>query len=181
VAWRWNARRLFISAFVLFHLSALCVWTVPPCLIKERVTPFYRYYVLPLGMWQWWAIFAPDPIRNTMMLNAEIVDAKGMRHLFEFPRLADLPWWQKTPLYRQPKFAANMGMPEYAGQRKYTARYALRQIEMKPESYPLTVSLYYLVTDAPAPGPSAAVDPMVPPRIQMIEKFEFATVEEVRP
>jgi hypothetical protein len=180
VTWRWNARRLAVSAFVLFHLSALCVWTVPPCAIKEKLTPFFQYYVLPTGLWQWWAIFAPDPIRNTMVMDAEVVDARGMRHIFEFPRLADLPWWQKVPRYRQPKFTANMVVPEYASQRKYTAKYAVRQIDMKPEAYPLAVSLYYRVTDSPAPGAAAAVDPMVPPRIHMIERFEFASVEEVR-
>ena len=87
-------------------------------------------------MWQWWAIFAPDPIRNTMVMDAEIVDAKGMRHIFEFPRLADLPWWQKVPRYRQPKFTANMVVDEYAPQRKFTAKYAVRQLDMKPEALP---------------------------------------------
>ena len=70
---------------------------------------------LPTGMWQWWAIFAPDPVRDTFVLDAEIVDAKGMRHIHEFPRLADLPWWQKVPRYRQPKFTGNMALSEYAG------------------------------------------------------------------
>ncbi len=113
MAWRWNARRLIVSAFVIFHLSAICLWTMPPCYIKDHLEPFYRYYVLPTGMWQWWAIFAPDPVRDTMVLDAEIVDAKGMRHIYEFPRIAELPWWQKIPRYRQPKFTGNMAKPEY--------------------------------------------------------------------
>jgi hypothetical protein len=181
VAWRWNARRLFVSAFVIFHLSALSIWTIPPCIIKERCTPFIQYYVLPTGMWQWWAIFAPDPIRNTMVMDAEIIDARGMRHIFEFPRLGDLPWWQKVPRYRQPKFTANMVVPEYIPHRKFTAKHAVRQMGLKPEAYPLVVSLYYHVTDSPAPGSTAAIDPMVPPRIHMLERFEFASIEEVRP
>jgi hypothetical protein len=181
VAWRWNARRLIISAFVLFHVSALCIWTVPPCIIKDRCVPIFQYYVLPTGIWQWWAIFAPDPIRNTMVMDAEIVDARGMRHIFEFPRLADLPWWQKVARYRQPKFTANMVVPEYIPQRKFTAKHAVRQMELKPDAYPLTVSLYYHVTDSPAPGTTAVIDTMVPPRIHMLERFDFASIEEVRP
>ena len=58
------------------------------------------------------------PVRDTIVLDAEIVDAKGMRHIFEFPRLADLPWWQKIPRYRQPKFTGNMTAPEYFGSAK---------------------------------------------------------------
>jgi hypothetical protein len=180
VAWRWNARRLAVSAFVIFHLSALSVWTMPPCYIKEHVEGFYKYYVLPTGMWQWWAIFAPDPVRDTIMLDAEIVDAKGMRHIYEFPRLAELPWWQKIALYRQPKFTGNMASPEYLVSRKFTARYAARQIGLQQESFPLWVSLYYQVKDTPPPGTTAVSDPMAPPRIAMLERFEFASIEEVQ-
>ncbi len=128
MAWRWTARRRALSAFVIFHLSALIVWTMPQCALKAAVQGPYRYYVLPTGMWQWWAIFAPDPIRNTMVLNAEVVDARGMRHTYEFPRLADLPWWQKLLQYRQPKFTANMVIDEYKRQREFTARHAVRQL-----------------------------------------------------
>ena len=85
MSWRWTARRSVISAFVIFHLSALVMWTMPPCAIKARCQGPYYYYVLPLGLWQWWAIFAPDPIRHTMVLNAEVVDAKGMRHIVRVP------------------------------------------------------------------------------------------------
>ena len=64
MAWRWTAQRLVISAFVLFHLSALIIWTMPPCAIKDRFAKPYHYYVLPLGVWQWWSIFAPEPMRE---------------------------------------------------------------------------------------------------------------------
>ena len=74
-----------------------------------------------------------------------------------------------------------MACPEYLGQRKFTARHAVRQMDLKPEAFPLYVSLYYKVKDTPAPGATAVSDPMVPPRIEMIERFEFASLEEVRP
>ncbi len=92
MAWRWTARRLVISAFVIFHLSALIIWTSPACYIKDSLqNPVFQYYVLPLGLWQWWAIFAPDPVRDTVVLDAEVVDAKGIRHIYEFPRLGRPP------------------------------------------------------------------------------------------
>ena len=128
MAWRWTARRWALSAFVLFHLSAIIMWTMPFCAIKTQFHEPYRYYVLPLGLWQWWAIFAPDPIRNTLYLNAEVVDAKGMRHVYEFPRLGDLPWWQKLARYRNRKFTANMMIDEYKTHRTFTARHAVREL-----------------------------------------------------
>ena len=108
MAWRWTARRLAISAFVLFHLSALMIWTMPDCAIKDRFQAPYRYYMLPLGLWQWWAIFAPDPLRENRVLEAEVVDAKGLIHIYEFTKIGDLSAWQKLGRYRNPKFTDNM-------------------------------------------------------------------------
>lgn len=180
MAWRWTARRLVISAFVIFHLSALMIWTMPNCAIKSQFQSSYRYYVLPLGLWQWWAIFAPDPIRNTTNLNAEIIDAKGMRQVYEFTRLGDLTWWQKIPRYRNCKFTANMSVEEYTEHRKFTARHVVRHLGMGAEAFPLWVSLYYEIKNSPPPG-TGVTDPMVASRVQVVDRFEFGSLKEVRP
>jgi hypothetical protein len=113
------------------------------------------------------------------LLDAEIVDGKGIRHIYEFPRLADLPWWQKLPYYRQPKFVNNMESPEYLGTRMFVARYAVRQMEMESAAYPLIVSLSYKIKETPPPGTTA--DPMAPPKIRVLERFEFASAEDLKP
>jgi hypothetical protein len=182
--WRWIAQRWVISAFVLFHLSALMMWTMPNCVIKERCQAPYYYYMLPTGLWQWWAIFAPDPIRSTLVLNAEVLDAQGMRHVYEFPRIGELTWWQKYGHYRNPKFTANMLNGEFKGHRPFTARHAVRELikqgRLREESFPILVSLYTDVKDSPPPGTGVS-DPMATPRVEVVERFEFATIKEVRP
>jgi hypothetical protein len=180
MAWRWTARRLVISAFVIFHLSALIMWTMPDCAFRARFQGYFRCYVLPLGLWQWWAIFAPDPVRNTTTLNAEIVDAQGMRQVYEFTRIGELPWWQKFPRYRHPKFTMNMGIDEYAKHREFTARHAVRQLGLEARSFPVWVSLYYEIKDTPPPGTGVA-DPMAATRLQLVERFQFGSPKEVRP
>jgi hypothetical protein len=180
MAWRWTARRLGLSAFVIFHVWGLMLWTMPPCAIKERFQSPYRYYMLPLGLWQWWAIFAPDPIRSTLTLNAEVVDAKGMRRVYEFPRIGDLPWWQKIPRYRHPKFTTNMVSAEYAKHREFTSRHVVRQLGLGDEAFPLWVSLYFEVKDSPPLG-TGDVDPMAPAKTQVLDRFQFQSLKEVRP
>jgi hypothetical protein len=180
MAWRWTARRWAISAFVIFHLSALIMWTMPNCAVKAQFLRPYRYYILPLGLWQWWAIFAPDPIRNTMVLNAEVLDAKGMRHTYEFPRIGDLPWWQQFGRYRHPKFTANMTIDEYKTHRTFTARHAVRQLGLGNEAFPVWVSLYLDIKDSPPPGTGAS-DPMATRRVEVVDRFQFASLKEVRP
>ena len=180
MAWRWTALRLAISAFVIFHLSALIIWTIPPCAIKERFQGPYRYYMLPLGIWQWWAIFAPNPVRENQILEAEVIDAKGIRHIHEFTKIGDMSSWDKMFRYRDPKFTGNMMNDEYSKQRVLTARHAVRQLGLKENAFPLWVSLYVKVSDTP---PAGTTDPdlMSPPRIQVLDRFEFASLKEVRP
>jgi hypothetical protein len=181
LAWRWTARRLVISAFVLLHLSALIIWTMPDCAIKDRFQAPCRYYMLPLGIWQWWAIFAPDPLRENRLLEAEVFDAKGLIHIYEFTKIGDLSEWQKTSRYRHPKFTDNMMTGgEYARQREFTARHVVRQLGLPEDAFPLTVSLYVKVTSAPPAG-TAVADAMTPSRIHMLERYQFASSKEVRP
>ena len=64
--------------------------------------------MLPLGLWQWWAIFAPEPLRENRVLEAEVIDAKGLIHIYEFTKIGDMSAWQKLGRYRNPKFTDNM-------------------------------------------------------------------------
>jgi hypothetical protein len=180
VKYHWKIRRSIISAFVLFHVSAVSVWLMPNSMIKDRCIPAFEFYMLPLGIWQWWGIFAPDPIRNTTVLEAEVVDAKGMRQIHEYTRLADKSWWERVPYYRHPKFTGNMTSPEYVKHREFTARHAVRQLGLKEDAFPVVVSLYYIIKDSPPFG-TALADPMKPDRVEMIERFTFNSMKEVRP
>ncbi len=56
----------------------------------------------------------------------------------------------------------------------------VRQLGLGEDAFPLTVSLYTKVNDPPPEG-TAVVDAMAPPRIHMIERYEFASLKEVRP
>jgi hypothetical protein len=67
-------------------------------------------------------------VRDTIVVDAEVIDAKGIRHIFEFPQIGDLPWWSKIPRYRNPKFTSNMSNGEYAKQRQFSARHVVRQL-----------------------------------------------------
>ena len=156
MAWRWTAMRLAVSSFLVFHLTATASLESSRFSLKSKVLPAFRPYMLPLGLWQCWWMFAPDPMGDTAVLETEVIDAKGTRHVFEFTKVADLPWWKKLPKFRHPKFTCNLMMQEYAVQREFAARYALRQLNLPPEAYPARVSLYCRITPSPPPAQSSA-------------------------
>lgn len=177
---RWTAWRLAISTFLVFHLTATVVWNIPNSPLRQCLLPAFQRYMLPLGLWQSWWMFAPDPMRVTAVLESEVIDAQGMRHIHEFPRVAALPWWQKLPRFRHPKFTCNLMLDEFAVQREFTARHVVRQLAMKPEAFPVHVSLYCQIKEPPTPGQPFA-DPSAPVRLHSLGNYDFASIDEVHP
>jgi hypothetical protein len=178
VALRWNAWRLAVSAFVVFHLAATVTWNVPNSPIRNLLLPVFQPYMLPLGLWQSWWMFAPDPMTVTALLEAEVIDAAGMRHIYEFPRVADLPWYQKAPRFRHPKFTCNLMIEEFAAQREITARYVARQLDLPAKAYPLHVTVYCPIKEPPPPG-QWLTDPLATARLHSLGAFDFASRDEV--
>ncbi len=111
--WRLTVRRLLISGFLLIHLSATLIWVLPPCPIRDRTISLVSYYMLPLGFWQYWTMFSPDPVRNTFTLeDGEVVDAKGSGP-YTASKLADYSVLQGIPRFRHSKYAANLGVEAF--------------------------------------------------------------------
>ncbi len=178
MGWRWTAWRWILSTFVAFHLSALILWTLPDCAIKTAFIAPYRYYVLPAGVWQWWAIFAPDPVKNALCLDVEVIDSRGLRHLYQFPRMSEMSQWQKTLHYRLPKFVANMSNPEYVKARELVVKHAVRSLDLAADAFPVTATIYYEVRDTPPLGVGEA-DPMADSKTSVIDRYQFESPKEV--
>jgi hypothetical protein len=178
----WTARRLAISAFLLVHLAANAIWIVPTCPLRQSLAPLAKYYILPLGLWQFWAMFAPDPVRDTMTLEAEVIAGNGVRYGFAFPRLADYTWWQGIPRFRYSKYAANLSADEFGLAREYAARHVLRQLKLPPEAYPAAVHLMYQIRPTPPPGSTEPqADPMTPTKPYIIGTIRVESAAEVNP
>ena len=56
----------------------------------------------------------------------------------------------------------------------------MRNLALGEEAFPLWVSLYVEVKDSPPPG-SGVADRMAPPRVEVLDRFQFASLKEVRP
>ena len=125
-------------------------------------------------------MFAPDPMGETAVLESEVIDAKGMRHVYEFPKVADLPWWKKLPRFRHPKFTCNLMIDEYASHRELAGRYVLRQMGLPPQAYPVRLSLYCKIKSPPPPGQPFS-DPMARARLHNLGNYDFVALDEVRP
>jgi hypothetical protein len=176
----WTLRRLAISAFVTLHVAALVIWNLPACAIRQRCEVAAGYYLLPTGLWQYWGMFAPDPVRDTLRLEALVLDRRGILRSFAFPRVSDHSPWQGWWVFRHSKYAANMASPESVAQREFAARYVIRRMGLSPADFPVEVQLVYQVEAAPPVG-SPRSDPPPEAKAFAIRTYRFPTLQEALP
>lgn len=173
----WTARRRLISAFVVVHLSATVFWNLPASGFRDRCTALAGYYIMPLGLWQNWAMFAPNPVRDTLALEAVALDRRGLLRTFDFIHAADASPWNGPWLYRHSKFATTLADETHSrAQREYTARHVARSLDVPADDYPLDVQLLFQVSPTPKPG-----EPPKAPGPWVIETYRFQTPEEAQP
>lgn len=179
-SWAWRLRKVAVSLFVTAHLGATLLWVIPPSPLREACFPAVSRYLFPTGMWQYWGMFAPDPMRDTLTLEAEVLDAHGLRYAYAFPKLADYSKLAGVPRFRHSKFAANLAMPENELLREMTAHHVVRRLGLADDTFPVQVKLVYQVRVTPPPGGPPA-DPMTPTTPYVFATYLFPSAREVNP
>ena len=178
--WRWTAHRLFVSAFLAFHLGLVLVINLPPSLLRERLFWGVMHYLVPLGLDQSWAMFAPNPVQNAMTMEVMTTDKDGIQRTYAFPKMTDFSAWQAIPRVRHSKFSSVCGQPGNTAHREFAVRYAIRQLKIPASSFPVEAEILYQVRETPPPGDPAR-DPMKPPIPQTLQSYRFPTIAEVTP
>ena len=172
-------KRLALSAFLVFHVTAVGMWTLPCRPLNEALGGWTAYYLLPTGQWQDWGMFAPTPPADTLTLEAVARDASGLLHRHAFPRMMDRPSWRASWGYRHSKYAHNVGTPDARANREFAARYAVRAMGLSAADFPADVQLIYQVWPTPPPD-SPDGEPEAPWQ-SVLETYHFATLAETLP
>jgi len=180
VYWRWTARKWGISAFLAVHLSAVFIINMPEGALKQRIILPVAWYLVPIGLDQAWGMFAPNPVLHPMELEVMTVDKNGIQRTFAFPKMTDFSFWRAIPRVRYSKFASNCGIEQKRELRECAVRYAIRQLKIPPEAFPVEAELLYQVRETPPPGEPAR-DPMKPTVPQTLQTYRFPKMVEVLP
>jgi hypothetical protein len=178
--WRWNARRLAISAFLAIHLFAVAAINMPQSALRQSLYLPVVHYLLPLGLDQAWGMFAPNPILHAMALEVLTVDKNGIHRTFAFPKMTDFSVWQAIPRVRHSKFTANCGVASNVAYREFAVRHAIRELKIPPDAFPVEAELLYQIRETPPPG-GPPRDPMKPPVPQLLQSYRYPSMAEVRP
>lgn len=178
--WRWTVRRLAVSAFLAFHLFALGIINMPPSALRERLFPVALYYLIPMGLDQAWGMFAPNPDMHAMTVEVTTVDKNGIQRTYTFPKMTDFSPWQAIPRVRHSKFTSNLGVERNTAHREFAVRYAIRQLKIPADAFPVEAEMVYRVQETPPPG-APPRDPMKPPVSQRLQTYRYPSMAEVTP
>lgn len=129
-----------VQILVLTHLVLITSWSLPqppPALENGSVQPSPRTIVsnpvawglwtnqrfrtsppvqttmLTFGLWQYWDMFAPDPSRLDIWLDAEVVYADGSTKIVPYPRMSQMPIHEKYFMERFRKYVERMNGEQY--------------------------------------------------------------------
>ena len=178
--WRWTAKKVAISAFLIFHLAMVAVINLPDSFLKVRLWPVAIHYLLPIGLDQAWGMFAPNPVMHTMHMEVMTVDSLGVQRVYAFPRMEDFDRLQAVPRVRHSKFASNCSVEGNRAHREFAVRHAIRQLDIPREAFPVSAQLVYQVRETPPLG-QGKPDRMKPPVARTLDTYRYPSIAEVNP
>lgn len=173
-------KRLAISAFLLVHMAAVGLWCLPGGEIRRRLDFWTPYYILPLGLGQVWDMFAPEPMKPTMELEAIVDDSQGISRTFNFLHMVDVPPWERFLHLRDAKLTAGLLHPGEKPHRMQVARHVVRSLKLANADFPLTVELRYQVR-WPVPIEAAPDGAPPAPTVHVLARYRFEEPREAQP
>lgn len=142
--------RTIISAAILVVLVAVVVTHLPPSPLRRATDDPARQLLHAVGLEQQWAVFAPDPRRVSLELEARVTYADGSRQVWTPP--AGSPWFENLRFYRWRKWMERVRQDDHRGIWEPTARWIADEHE-RPGNPVVRVELVRRFRDNVVDGP----------------------------
>jgi hypothetical protein len=155
---RWKT--VAIGAFLLFHICAIASWALPfNSLLNDRMRAAIKPYMLWVGLYQAWDMFAPDPAKVNSYVDAEITFRDGSTTLWSVPRMNEIGYVDRYFKERYRKFSTEyLRIDAYAALWPDAARFIARA-NRNPSNPPVQVRLIRSWSDVNPPGPGGSYRP----------------------
>lgn len=127
-------------AFIFVHLYIMAFWGLPASRFRNYMVRPVVDYVMSLGLWQSWDMFAPDPLSINYSLHAQVFFKDGSLKVWEFPRMEKLGLWDRYQKERYRKWRERVRQDIYSSIWDDTARYIAR-LHNNPTNPPTRVIL----------------------------------------
>jgi hypothetical protein len=179
-----RVKRTLISAFIAFHLVVIVSGAIPAdfflvralhtqgflVALNEKLAPYAKAAGLQVG----WSMFAPNPSRDNTYVDSEITYRNGRMHIWSFPQMQELSYYERYVQERYRKFATErLCAKENSALWPDAARYIAR-LNADASNPPQTVKLIHYRSLIP---PLAAADEAPPPERWERDVFFIYTVK----
>lgn len=151
---------LILNFFIVLHLVAIGLWSLPPWPLRDALVEPFKPYMLCSGLWQGWDMFSPKPLSINFHLDAEIAFADGSQKTWTFPRMERLGFAVRYQKERYRKWIELVRQDAFAFVWPDTARYIAR-LHADPANPPETVVLTRHWAEIPPPT-RASFQPILP-------------------
>lgn len=161
--------RGLLKGMLAFHICAIIGWTIPdaPKPVQNKTVPpaimdwpllinqsylkpgLYRPWVITLGVWQSWDMFAPNPSNRDVWGSAIIEFEDGTKRDWEFPRVKNYNLFWKYEKERYRKSFERLNLPEYNRLLPDACLWIARVNNDNPSNPPTKVSLYMHLKEVP--------------------------------
>jgi hypothetical protein len=118
---RSTAGRVVLTALMAVLVAAVLVWNLPAGRPREALRPAAARVVLPVGLDQDWALFAPDPRGFSVGVYARITYDDGRERTWTPPRNGHVLAPYRT--YRWQKYVERLRADDYGSLWEPTARW----------------------------------------------------------
>ncbi|MDX1953232.1 MAG: hypothetical protein SFY81_13705 [Verrucomicrobiota bacterium] len=163
-------KRVFVNAFIVFHIIALGLWGLPTSPFRQRLTRPFHKYVLFTGLWHSWDMFAPTPLMVNFDVVAEITYSNGGIKTWHFPRPEKMSHWRRMNKERWRKWRERVRSDSYEIVWDDTSRFVARKFWF-PTNPPVAVKLIRRWDNIPQP--LRTDHQPIPPEYQKKSSFEF--------
>jgi hypothetical protein len=133
--WRWC-----ISLFILVHVYIIFFWGLPASRFRNYMVQPVEDYVMKMGHWQSWDMFAPDPLSVNYKLHAQVFFQDGSLKIWHFPQMEKLGLLERYGKERYRKWTERVRQDIYSSIWDDTARYIAR-LHNNPTNRPTRVIL----------------------------------------
>jgi hypothetical protein len=173
------ARRAVIDLLIVVYALGVTLWSLPPQWSVPSLTRLMAPAFFGGGLWQFWLMFAPDPLSTQFDLDATVTFRDGGHAVWVFPRMQELGYAERyrRERYRKWRDAVRLGRPAVV--LEDAARYVARLHHHDPANPPVRVVLvrHSARIPPPAPGQHQPLGRTLPP----LDRHEALLAYDVRP
>jgi hypothetical protein len=160
---RLDWRRAVVNGVIIFHLMAIVSWSLPFDIgAKKLIDRLSGPYMRITGLWQGWDMFAPEPMRLRVHVEAQVTRRDGSTVMWKVPDLETLGLFERYQKERYRKWGHD-NVRNDSGWRLWepTAQYIARQF-VDPQNPPVRVELRRRWQAIDPPGAQTVADAAAP-------------------